>query len=271
MLGYRKLAMWAGTIILQAALIYFGKEALMSQAITTWQNLVADVFGIITLFIPTAGAIGYSVANIKSKKVAAAAAYATGALPAQVPTTLVLTGEAVLARLGLPLDMATIKAMAEAKRQIEQKNADTTEVGYYLAFHDVGFATPTTSLQHGAEFYDALVEAGKKAWFSETERIVPGHAFTWDDKDKPENLAAGKSTCPALNSKSWARSHGLDLLYTLIGMDINSAQWLEALVGNPKYANLNVPAHFGVNATLAGVGLNAREVFEALESGRVKP
>jgi hypothetical protein len=269
MLGYRKLAMWAGTIILQVLLIYFGKDAIMQQALNTWQGVANGIFDLIILFIPTTGAAAYSVVNIKAKTAMATAVSATGQLPIQAPTTFVLTNEAVAARLGLPLDINAVMAQAEAKRQIEQKSADTPEVGLYFALHDVGFATPTTSLQHGAEFYDLDVEAAKKAWYSETERIVPGHAFTWDDKDKPENLSAGKLTCPALNSKSWARSHGLDLLYVLIGMDINSALWLEQLAG--KYPSLNVAAHYGTNATLAGVGLNAKEVYEALESGRVKP
>lgn len=260
MIGYRKWAMQIFAIVASLVLTYFNKDAISDQFIQGGTNIIGAIFDLIVLWgIPQGGAAIYNRANIKAKEIMAKANGATQ--PALVSTT-----NALLAGLGIPLDLEYFRTLAQSLMDTGRfKFAPSDDLAYYLSFREVGFITPTTSITHAQQWYDELIDLAQRGWLSGTAKVLnnPKSAFSWDQKDAEDNLAKGYSPgCHALGSYSWARHFGLDLTYRFIAGDIRSAQYLDILENT--FPDFDIVKHLGVNATLGNVGALAEMELEVL-------
>ncbi len=261
MIGYRKVIVQIFAIVASLILTYFNRQAISDEFIQGGTNILNAVFDLIVLWgIPQGGAAIYNRANIKAKE---AMARTNGASQ----PALVSTANAVLAGLGIPLDLNYLRTLAQSTMDTNRfKFAPTDELAYYLSFREVGFITPTTSILHAQQWYDELIDLAQKGWLSGTTKVLGGkqnQGFSWDEKDYEENLEKGYSPgCHALGSYSWARHFGLDLTYRFIAGDIRSAQYLDIL--ESTFPDFDVTKHLGVNATLGQVGALAEMELEIL-------
>jgi membrane-bound ClpP family serine protease len=69
--GIRKVAVTIATLVVQVAMVWIGKEALTPDVTAGIVGIINSIIDLIILFSPTAMGIGYLVANIRAKQIAA--------------------------------------------------------------------------------------------------------------------------------------------------------------------------------------------------------